>query len=248
MTFQLFLYIWIIAAICTFISLFFVSAPYGRHARKGWGLMIDNRLGWILMEIVSPAVFAFFFLSGSQSKTPIVWIFFAAWLFHYINRSMIFPFRIKTQGKKMPLSIPLMAVFFNSVNGFTNGYYLGSLAVYPENWLTDIRFIVGIILFLVGWFINFQSDEILLNLRKPGESGYKIPKGGFFRFISCPNYFGEIIEWSGFAIMTWSLPGLAFAVWTFANLAPRAFANHNWYQNQFTDYPKERKALLPFLI
>ena len=57
----------------------------------------------------------------------------------------------------------------------------------------------------------------------------------------------KILEWTGFAIAAWSLPGLAFAVFTFANLAPRAFANHKWYKEKFPDYPEERKALLPFI-
>jgi len=82
-------------------------------------------------------------------------------------------------------------------------------------------------------------------LRQPGETGYRIPQGGLYRWISCLNYFGEIIEWAGWAIATWSLPGLAFAVWTFANLAPRARAHHAWYHQHFPEYPRERRALLP---
>jgi len=39
--------------------------------------------------------------------------------------------------------------------------------------------------------------------------------------------------------------GLAFAVWTIANLAPRARSNHKWYRETFPDYPENRKALLP---
>jgi len=38
----------------------------------------------------------------------------------------------------------------------------------------------GLAVFATGMFINMQADNILLNLRKPGESGYKIPKGGMF--------------------------------------------------------------------
>jgi protein-S-isoprenylcysteine O-methyltransferase Ste14 len=68
-----------------------------------------------------------------------------------------------------------------------------------------------------------------------------------YRWISCPNYLGEIVEWSGWALATWSLPGLAFAVWTAANLAPRAHSHHLWYREHFEDYPPQRKALLPGL-
>lgn len=149
----------------------------------------------------------------------------------------------------MPLMIPLMAIFFNSVNGFINGYYLGYLSgTYPDTWMQDPRFIIGALMFVSGFLINFQADEILLNLRKPGETGYKIPQGGLYSYISNPNYFGEIIEWTGFAIMTWSPSGLAFAIWTAANLAPRAFSNHRWYLEKFSDYPPKRKALIPFVV
>ncbi|MGB2854987.1 MAG: 3-oxo-5-alpha-steroid 4-dehydrogenase, partial [Dehalococcoidia bacterium] len=93
-----------------------------------------------------------------------------------------------------------------------------------------------------------HSDGILRRLRTPGETGYKIPRGGLFERVSCANYFGEIIEWCGWAIATWSLPGLAFAVWTAANLVPRARAHHKWYPSQFPDYPQQRRALIPFVF
>ena len=240
---------WITLALIVFCLLFFVSAPYGRHERPGWGLKINNRLSWIVMEIVSPLSLSYFFLMGTGEKPFVVWIFFALWWLHYFNRSFIFPFRIKSQHKEVPVLITLFAIFFNTVNGFVNGYYLGNFAAdYTSEWLYDFRFIIGLALFFTGFLINFQSDEILLKLRKPGESGYKIPYGGLYKYISCPNYFGECIEWIGFAVLTWSLPGVAFAMWTVANLAPRAILNHRWYLEKFTNYPSERKAFVPFLV
>lgn len=74
-----------------------------------------------------------------------------------------------------------------------------------------------------------------------------IPSGGLYRFVSCPNYLGEIIEWSGWALATWSLGGLSFAVWTAANLLPRAISHHKWYRSRFPDYPPKRLAILPFI-
>ncbi len=73
-----------------------------------------------------------------------------------------------------------------------------------------------------------------------------MPRGGLYAFISCPNYFGEIVEWTGWAIATWSVAGASFALWTAANLIPRARAHHRWYREQFADYPAERRAVLPF--
>lgn len=246
--FNLFLLIWILVAAITFIVLFRITAPYGRHTRKNWGLEIDNRLGWIVMEIVSPLSFTVFFIVGNQPKTFLLWFFWGLWMLHYTNRSLIFPFRIKTNGKKMPISIVLSAVFFNLVNGFINGYYFGNLVNnYPEFWYLQLSFIIGISFFILGFCINIYSDEILLALRKGEEKGYKIPYGGLYQWISSPNYFGEMIEWLGYALLTASPAAGAFAIWTIANLLPRAIANHQWYQNKFPEYPKERKAIIPFL-
>ena len=75
-----------------------------------------------------------------------------------------------------------------------------------------------------------------------------VPQKGLFKYISCPNFFGEIVEWLGFAIMTWSPAGLAFFLWTFFNLVPRALSHHKWYKRTFKDYPSERKAVFPFIL
>jgi protein-S-isoprenylcysteine O-methyltransferase Ste14 len=117
--------------------------------------------------------------------------------------------------------------------------------VYPNAWLRDPRFIAGVVSFVVGMTINLDADRRLFALRAPGETGYRIPRGGLYELVSSPNYFGEIVEWSGWALASFSLGGLAFAVFTFANLAPRAIANHAWYRERFPDYPPERRALVP---
>lgn len=148
----------------------------------------------------------------------------------------------------MPAAIFVSAIFFNLMNGFLNGYYLGNFGAYETSWLYSPLFVIGIILFIWGMFINDKSDAMLLALRKPGETGYKIPRGFLFEKISCPNHFGEIIEWIGFAIMTWNIASFSFALWTFANLAPRSIAHHKWYKEKFEDYPKNRKALIPYLF
>ena len=177
-----------------------------------------------------------------------IWLFSSCFLFHYLNRSIVFPLRLRTLGKWMPWIIALSAVCFNLVNGFFLGYFFARFADYPPDWFSDARFLSGMFLFWLGLGINWQSDNILLHLRKPGTTAYAIPEGGLFRKVSCPNHFGEILEWIGFAMMTLCLPVLAFAVWTIANLAPRALAHHRWYQATFPEYPKERKALIPFVL
>lgn len=243
-------YIWLAIASVVHVTMFFVTAPFGRHTSESWGISINNKLGWVIMELPSFAIMLYFLIFGTNSFHSFAWILFSLWIVHYFNRTFIYPVRIKPTPKRMPLFIVVNAIIFNLVNAGLNGYYLAELTHvndYNLDWLTSIHFVLGILLFITGMAINWKSDSILINLRKPGESGYKIPKTFLFKYISSPNLFGEIIEWAGFALMAWNLPAFTFMIWTMANLIPRAKNHHDWYHRQFPDYPKERKAVIPFL-
>jgi 3-oxo-5-alpha-steroid 4-dehydrogenase 1 len=242
-------YGWILVAVAVFILLFFFKAPYGRYSVRSWGAMMNNKIGWIVMELPALGVFTFFVLFGGVSLSIPVWIFFGFWLIHYVNRSIIYPLRTKTFNKQIPLAVVFMAVFFNTMNGFTNGWYFSHIQPdYDISWLYDPRFIIGTSMFLFGMIINQMADTDLIRLRKPGETGYKIPNTRRFKYISCPNHGGEMLEWAGFAVLTWSLPALAFAIWTIANVLPRSLSHHKWYKSYFKDYPKDRKAVIPFIL
>ena len=241
--------IWIAIGIITFPFLLRITQPYGRHVTAKWGPMIGNKSGWIIQELPSLIFLTIFFLTGTGPKTNVAWFLWGMWALHYINRSIIFPLRTKTKGKKIPVLIVCSAITFNFANGFLNGTYLGNFAGnYPENYFTSLPFIIGLPVFIIGFFINNQADTALINLRKPGETGYKIPTGGMFNYISCPNHFGEIIEWLGFAIMAGSLPAWSFFIWALVNLVPRTLDHHKWYLKTFPDYPKNRKAVFPFIL
>jgi 3-oxo-5-alpha-steroid 4-dehydrogenase 1 len=237
---------WLALAAIVFVILFFIAAPYGRHVRKGWGPTLDNRLGWIIMESTSAILFAVFFFIGDHSNSAISVAFLLMWEAHYIHRAFIYPLTLKGAGKRMPLLIVLFGLTFNTGNAYLNGRWLFSLSGgYPDSWLRDPRFLLGAMIFIAGFVVNRQSDTILRGLRANGDSAYKIPYGGFYRWVSSPNYLGELMIWSGWALATWSLPGLTFALWTAANLVPRARANQMWYRKQFKDYPAERRILVP---
>lgn len=251
MNYQLYstlIWAWMAIGAATFFYLIRQNAPYGRHIQPGWGPTVDNSLGWFLMEFPVVVVFLTVLLWEKWPTSAYPLLFSGCFLFHYLYRSIIFPLRLRTAGKRMPLVIVLSAICFNFVNGFFLGYYFAHFAEYPTDWWSDARFWGGMALFWTGLGVNWQSDNILIRLRKPGSTGYAIPRGGLFEKVSCPNHFGEILEWVGFALMTWSLPALAFAVWTVANLAPRALAHHRWYRATFPDYPGERRALVPFVL
>ncbi len=234
-------------AVPTFLALWFVPAPYGRYVRRGFGPTLPARLGWVLMEAPAPLFFAAVYLSGSRAAEPAPLALLALWQLHYLYRAFLFPLLMREGGRRMPLLVVLLAIGFNLLNAWVNARWIAELGAYSAGWLLGPRFLAGAALFLGGLALNAASDRALRRLRGPGETGYRIPRGGAFEWVSCPNYLGEILEWAGWAIATWSLAGAAFAVYTAANLAPRAFAHHAWYRRQFADYPARRRALIPFL-
>jgi len=230
-----------------FLLLFYISAPYGKFLRGGWGPSLRSKWAWMIMEAPSPLLMLYFFLS-SPLKNLIQSIFISLWLAHYLQRTLIYPFIQSGSNKSYPILLVCMAFVFNCFNGFNNGYGLFHLVQYDLSWLKSWQFITGGVLFITGFIINKTADEKLRILRSGRREGYVIPRGWLFNYISCPHYFGEIVEWGGWAILTWSLPGFAFFIFTFANLFPRAVASHAWYRVTFPDYPAGRKAVIPFVI
>lgn len=245
--FETFVWLWIALAVVVFVTLFFVTAPYGRHAVAGWGPTLPARWGWFIMEAPAPLLVAAGLAFGARSVDRYAALLGALFLAHYLYRAFLFPLRLPRDSKRMPLSIVLSAVLFNLVNGSIQGLWLGALAPQPFPVAFDSpRTLFGLALFAAGALTHLWADGVLFRLRRRGE-GYRIPHGGLYRFVSCPNYLGEIVEWAGFALIMAALPGLAFLVWTIANLAPRALRHHRWYRERFPDYPANRRALVPFL-
>jgi len=238
-----FAYIWILIALIIFpINLIF-KAPYGKHSTKKWGKTIDNKTGWFLMEL--PALVTcplIYFIAVEEISLSIGFIFI--WITHYFNRTIIYPLRIKTKGKKIPIAIVASAFFFNLINGFLNGYFI-SLINFESLSFTYI--ISGLLMFIIGFYVNVSSDNKLIKLRT-NQKDYVIPKGGLFNYVSCHNFLGEIIEWLGFAIMTLNLGSTSFLIWTICNLIPRSKAHHKWYKENFEKYPTTRKAVIPYLL
>ncbi len=247
-----FIYFWGVLGIVASLIIYFAKLLPISSREESQGLailgMVDKKLGWMIMETPILIAVLYFFLMGKNPINASV-VIVGAFVFHYFHRAVIFPHRLHVKGKKMPVSMVLSTMIFYTINGYLIGYYFGSLKEYPIEWLYDPRFIIGLMLFIAGFIINVKSDSTLINLRGPGETGYKVPHGGFFRFVSCPNYLGEVIEWVGFAIMTWSLPGVIYAVWVSLALFSTGLGTHRWYRQHFgEDYPQNRKAILPYVI
>ena len=248
--FDWFLILMVIIAVIIFIMLFFVSAGYGQYITKKWGKSINNKAGWVIMEIPVVIIFLIYWIVSERTFEITPMVFFVLFNIHYCQRTFVFPLLIRGKDD-MPWTIILFGMVFNSANAYMQGtwiFFLSPATMYPLSWLATPQFIIGVAIFLTGFVINIHSDYIIRNLRKPGDTAFYIPRGGMFRYVTSANYLGEFTEWVGWACMTLSWAGLVFAIWTFANLAPRANRHHRWYKEKFGDeYPKNRKRMIPFL-
>lgn len=250
-TFNIFLLIMAVTAIFVFIALFFVTAGYGKFATKKWGPAINNKAGWTIMEAPVFIVMTILWLCSNRTFEPALLAMFGIFQIHYFQRSFIFPFLLKGKSR-MPLSIILMGAIFNTLNGLMQGgwlFYISPSGHYTAQWLTSWQFITGTAIFFAGFIINIHSDSIIRNLRKPGDTRHYLPKGGLYNYVTSANYFGEILEWSGFAVLTWSLSGAVFALWTFANLVPRANTIYKKYKEEFGQqmHGRNLKRIIPYI-
>ena len=249
--FNIFLMVMTALALMVFVCLFFVDAGYGKFYHRKWGPSVGNKFGWVLME--APVFIAMFLLClfSERKDDPVRLLFFGFFQLHYLQRAFIFPLLIKGEGR-MPLSIILMGVLFNTLNAFMQGgwiFYVSPSEMYGLQWLSSPQFILGALLFIVGMYINIDSDNRIRNLRAPGDNRHYLPRGGMFRYVTSANYFGEFLEWCGFALLTWSWAGAVFALWTFANLGPRAARIYKSYKTEFSDDAdfSKLKRMIPFV-
>ena len=247
--FNIFLLIMSGIAAVVFVALYFLKAGYGMFSDSRWGISLNNKVAWVLMEAPVFIVMALLWWESERRFETAPLIIFLLFELHYFQRSFVFPFLMKGKSR-MPVSIMLMGVVFNVLNGFMQGewlFYLAPADRYTTEWLTTPPFIIGTLIFFTGMVINWHSDNVIRHLRQPGDTRHYLPQKGLYRYVTSANYFGELVEWTGFAILTWSAAGAVFAWWTFANLVPRANAIYHRYQQEFGTQMGNRKRIFPFL-
>ena len=249
-TYNTFLWVMAAVAVVVFVALQFFEAGDGYLFDRRYGPPVNNKVGWVLME--SPVFVAMCILWAMSDRqwATVPLVLFSMFQLHYFQRSFIFPLLMRGKSK-MPLGIVLMGMVFNTLNALMQGGWIFYLAPadYYADWFAKPYIYVGVLLFFAGMFINMQSDYIIRHLRKEGDTRHYIPRGGAFRYVSSANYFGELLEWTGFAIASWSWAGVVFVLWTFANLAPRSASLYKRYAKEFGEEFTSlgRKRIIPFI-
>ncbi|KAF3340377.1 polyprenol reductase 1 isoform X1 [Carex littledalei] len=109
---------------------------------------------------------------------------------------------------------------------------------------------VGAAVFFWGWFHQLRCHSILGSLREnKGAEEYIVPYGDWFSYVSCPHYFAEIVIYAGILVASGGNDVTVWLLFIFvvANLSLAAAETHRWYKQKFEDYPRTRRAIIPFI-
>ena len=248
--YNIFLVVMTIIALFVFIGLQFFEAGYGYLFDRRYGPPVNNKVGWVLMESPVFIMMCVLWAMSDRQWDVVPLVLFAVFQLHYFQRSFIFPLMMRGNSK-MPLGIVLMGMLFNTLNALMQGGWIFFIAPegYYADWFSKPYIYIGVALFFAGMAVNMHSDYIIRHLRKPGDTKHYIPRKGFYKYVTSANYFGEFTEWVGYAILTWSPAGALFAIWTFANLGPRAKSLTEKYEKEFgEEYTRlNKKHIIPFI-
>jgi len=243
-----------VLAVITCITQWVKPAPYGKHEREdpNWGPKIPQRLSHIISDAITGilmfSLVFFLFSTEVADKGILNYVFYGLFMVHTLHRGLIHPLTMRYRSSSVPIGITIGGLMPNVLYQWLIANHIG-VAGYDSSYPYDPRFILGILIYVVGFVINRWADFKLRSLRSTkGCTGYYIPYGGLFDLVVMPNYFGELVQWIGWTIATWSLSGVVWTLFCAATFVPRSRHNLQWYKEQFENFPSNRKALIPFIF
>ncbi|GKY99563.1 hypothetical protein MPSEU_000910600 [Mayamaea pseudoterrestris] len=260
-----------------FVACLWLKAPWGKTTTNKWWArpILPPRISWFVFE--SPnLLWAWICWKDSPPPNALSSLLLLLFVLHYIQRTIIYPMLMSKSSQRLPLLMAVSAMAYCFINGYLQARSVCLFRPVPNDYIYHPMFWCGIALFVAGAAMNLHSDAILRSLRRStttttstttafaspsGIHRYKIPRGGMFEYVTAPHFLGEILEWTGFALLNQgSVASVSLAVFTAANLVPRALAHHAWYRATFgvshygkdndddgKRYPGQRKAIIPLL-
>lgn len=202
---------------------------------------IPTRVGMFILYFFPILALSFSAREYIFTAAPIQWIVFAAIFLHFFKRVLESLFLHRYSGAIHPLTMVLITSFYS-----TTAFLIGWLNQTPIPH-ADAGLWAGMGVYLAGMIGNFYHHKLLADLRK-NSLEYHIPRGGLFEFVICPHYLFEIFIWLGIALLSRHLAALLILLFVVSYLTARSIRTLNWYHKNFKDFPKDRKAILPFVL
>ncbi|CAH8568781.1 unnamed protein product [Heterobilharzia americana] len=178
----------------------------------------------------------------------------ACWCGHYIKRLLESVFIHRFSHATMPLRNLFINCSYYYGFGLFVAYFTNHYLYTPPTF-GHTQIVIGFLLFIIGEWGNFCCHLTLKRLRPAGSMIRQIPypmPGWFFtrmfNLVACPNYTYEVIAWIGFTIMTQTLPALLFTIFGFRQMATWAIGKLKAYRREFPNFPKYRKAIVPYIL
>eukprot|EP01117_Protostelium_nocturnum_P011681 TRINITY_DN4251_c0_g1_i1.p1 TRINITY_DN4251_c0_g1~~TRINITY_DN4251_c0_g1_i1.p1 ORF type:complete len:293 (+),score=59.43 TRINITY_DN4251_c0_g1_i1:70-948(+) len=189
---------------------------------------------------------SFLYSDASTPSTLVQKIALVCWIIHFAKREFETLFVHRFGNDTMPLG----NLYKNCAYYWSFGLFIGYLVNRPHFGEGASLFwvLVGLAIFLLSEVGNGVTHLQLRNLRPAGSKTRRVPRGGLFNYVSCPNYTCEILAWVGFSIFTGSFGAWLFTLVGAGQMALWAQKKHARYRKEFPDYPRNRKALVPFFF
>ncbi|SOV78210.1 3-oxo-5-alpha-steroid 4-dehydrogenase, putative [Plasmodium sp. gorilla clade G3] len=224
---------------------------------KDLGVQISWRLVYVIEYLGPIIIFPFFYFCDKYvyphtNKNKHIIQICSLWflLFHFIKREFESLFIHRFSNATMPIiRVPINCGHYWLLCGVSIGYYLFHPLYKPYDIQSKPYCVYGLFfVLLILEFLNLKCHLILRNLRPRGTKNRGIPHGYGFNHISCANYFYESLIWIIFSLITNTLTGYVFSFVATTQMTIWALKKHKNYKREFPNYPRNRKAIFPYIL
>ena len=212
-----------------------------QYSKFSKGTGVSARMAMIILYVLPIIVATAAAWSYLRNASIIQLVVYGVVTLHFAKRVLESLFLHKYSGTMAIPTLIFITFFYSFVAGMIS--YLNAQSISTM----DAWFYLGMTIFLVGESGNFYHHKLLADLRKNRE-GYHIPQGGFFEHAACPHYFFELVSWLGILFLSRHLFAFMALIAFTAYLTERSIKTRQWYQENFPEYPLERKCIVPFVF
>ena len=190
----------LLISLAMYILLPAILFPWGVFVSKTFkGKVLNPRLGTMLSHISAPLIFLymqFYYPNGYVFSLPS-----CLFLSQYLYRCIVYPFFKKSYARP----IPLRTIMFNAAISFHFGFCSSRMIIFnpSTNYLMNIFLSIA---FIALGILGAIHDWIICSARKPDPQAYDIVNKWGFKWVTCPQYGCQAIQWMLYTSFADNLP------------------------------------------